>query len=89
MFFKIITFPVKLIFYILIYFYKIIISPCLPRTCIFYPTCSSYMLGAIKEFGPFKGLFLGIKRIIKCRPGQKGGIDLVPYNIKGDCKWLF
>lgn len=88
MFIKIISFPIKLILYFFIYFYKLIISPCLPKTCIFYPTCSTYMLKAIKEFGVFKGLFLGIKRIFKCHPGGKGGLDPVPDNIKGDFKWL-
>lgn len=85
---KIITFPLKLILLIPIYFYKIVISPCLPKTCIFYPTCSTYMAKSIKEFGIFKGLYLGTKRLIKCRPGQMGGFDPVPYNIKGDFKWL-
>ena len=88
MFIKIITFPIKLLLYIPIYFYKIIISPCLPKTCIFYPTCSTYMIKSIKEFGVFKGLYLGTKRIIRCRPGSRGGFDPVPYNIKGDFKWL-
>ena len=87
-FINIITYPIKLIFLGLIYFYKICISPILPRTCRFTPTCSTYMLQAIKEFGIFKGIFLGTKRVFRCGPWSKGGIDLVPLNMKGEIKWL-
>ena len=45
--------------------------------CKFYPTCSEYMIEAINKYGTIKGLFLGIKRIIKCNPFSKGGIDLL------------
>jgi len=47
------------------------------------------MLKAIKEFGVFKGVMLGIKRIFRCTPRHNGGIDYVPLNIKGDKKWIF
>lgn len=46
--------------------------------CRFYPTCSNYMKEAIMKYGSIKGLYLGIKRIIRCNPSSKGGIDLVP-----------
>ena len=87
--FKILFFPVRLVCYILIYFYKFCISPLLPKSCIYYPTCSTYMLQAIKEYGVIKGVWLGTKRILRCTPVHKGGIDLVPTNIKGDKKWIF
>lgn len=45
--------------------------------CIFVPSCSEYTYQAVEKYGVAKGLFLGIKRIIKCRPGSKGGIDLL------------
>ena len=45
--------------------------------CKFYPTCSEYMIESIEKYGTVKGLFLGIKRIFKCNPFTKGGIDLV------------
>lgn len=48
-----------------------------PRTCRFYPTCSTYTLEAIKKYGVGKGFFLGIKRIIKCQPFHPGGYDPV------------
>ena len=47
------------------------------------------MLLSIKEFGIIKGVFLGTKRICKCTPKRKGGLDFVPLNIKGDKKWIF
>ena len=50
------------------------------RNCKFQPTCSEYAIGCFKEFGFFKGLFLSIKRIIKCNPKSKGGYDPIPIN---------
>lgn len=49
-----------------------------PRTCRFYPTCSSYSLESYQRFGPLKGTALTIKRITKCHPFHKGGVDFVP-----------
>ncbi|MDQ0157843.1 membrane protein insertion efficiency factor YidD [Robertmurraya andreesenii] len=62
----------------LIRFYQIVISPLKPPTCRFYPTCSHYGLEAIRRFGPIKGGWLTIKRILKCHPFHPGGVDLVP-----------
>ena len=45
--------------------------------CKFYPTCSNYMIDAITKYGSFKGLYLGLKRLIKCNPFSKGGYDPV------------
>ena len=46
--------------------------------CKYYPTCSNYAKEAISTFGTFKGSFLTLKRILKCNPFSKGGVDLVP-----------
>lgn len=46
--------------------------------CRFYPTCSNYMIEALYVHGTFKGLYLGIKRIVRCNPLGGSGIDLVP-----------
>lgn len=62
----------------LVWFYKIIISPLMPATCRFQPTCSSYMIDALKKHGPFYGLFLGLKRIGRCHPWGGSGYDPVP-----------
>jgi len=58
--------------------YQIVISPLFPGSCRFDPTCSYYMIKALKIWGPFKGLWLGIKRISKCHPWGDFGYDPVP-----------
>jgi len=58
--------------------YKKYISAWLPQACRFYPTCSEYTAQSIERWGVVKGLFLGIKRIIKCHPFHPGGYDPVP-----------
>lgn len=45
------------------------------QTCVFYPTCSEYMIAAIEKYGVFCGVMLGIKRILRCHPWQKNRID--------------
>jgi putative membrane protein insertion efficiency factor len=62
--------------------YQIAISPFLGSNCRFYPTCSSYTKEAIEVHGPFKGGFLGLKRISKCHPYHDGGVDLVPDGLE-------
>lgn len=59
-------------------FYRRWISPILPPSCRFYPTCSQYGLDAIKRFGAVKGGYLTVKRIMKCQPFHTGGFDPVP-----------
>lgn len=59
----------------LIVLYQICISPWLPSSCRFYPTCSQYTLEAIEKYGVGRGIFLGAKRIIRCHPFHPGGYD--------------
>lgn len=68
----------KRIFLLLIRFYQVVISPLKPPTCRFYPTCSSYAATAIQRFGVMRGGYLAIKRILKCHPFHRGGVDEVP-----------
>ncbi len=52
------------------------------NNCKYIPTCSNYALAVLNDFGFFKGSFLTIKRLIKCNPFSKGGIDLPPEKEK-------
>jgi len=70
----------KSILIFLIKTYKKYISPILEKLgykCKFYPTCSEYTKQAIEKYGFVKGIFLGIRRILKCNPFSKGGVDLL------------
>lgn len=62
----------------LIRLYQRFISPLLPPSCIYQPTCSNYTLEAVQRYGAVKGLWLGIKRISRCHPFHQGGYDPVP-----------
>jgi putative membrane protein insertion efficiency factor len=57
--------------------YRVLISPFVPTQCRFEPTCSCYMKEAIEKKGAARGLFLGVKRILKCNPFCPGGYDPV------------
>ena len=62
----------------LLRFYKRQISPCLPPSCRFIPTCSEYAMQAVEKYGAVKGGWLAAKRIVRCNPFCKGGYDPVP-----------
>ncbi len=64
--------------FILVKLYQYIISPIFPASCRYTPTCSNYMLDALKEWGVIKGTFLGLKRILSCHPWGGHGHDPVP-----------
>jgi uncharacterized protein len=61
----------------LLKFYKAAISPWLPPSCRFVPTCSEYALEAIQRYGPLRGSALGLRRILRCHPFHPGGYDPV------------
>ncbi|MEB3800279.1 membrane protein insertion efficiency factor YidD [Flavobacterium columnare] len=70
----ILTLP--LIFLVRIYQY--VLSPLMPATCRYQPTCSHYMVDALRKHGPLKGSWLGTKRILRCHPWGGSGYDPVP-----------
>ncbi len=84
--FDVITFPIKMILYGGIYIYKYTISLVLPSSCRYYPSCSSYMLEAIRIHGIFKGVFMGVIRIGRCKNDYLGGFDPVEDNLKTNLK---
>lgn len=59
-------------------FYQRWISPLFPPTCRFYPSCSQYTYEAIAKYGLLKGGALGLWRLLRCNPYNKGGFDYVP-----------
>ena len=66
----ILTVPIKI--------YQWVISPLLPKTCRYVPTCSEYALDALRIHGPVKGLIMGTRRILSCHPWGGQGYDPVP-----------
>ncbi|MDE5720905.1 MAG: membrane protein insertion efficiency factor YidD [Paramuribaculum sp.] len=61
-----------------VYFYRACISPMLPPSCRYTPTCSQYAIEALKKHGPLRGAILTFKRIMRCHPWGGSGYDPVP-----------
>ncbi|WP_423767113.1 membrane protein insertion efficiency factor YidD [Enorma phocaeensis] len=59
-------------------FYQRFISPLLPASCIYRPTCSQYAVQAIERYGVIRGFLLALRRIMRCNPLHSGGYDPVP-----------
>ncbi|MCI0478658.1 MAG: membrane protein insertion efficiency factor YidD [Anaerolineales bacterium] len=64
----------------LIRLYQRLLSPLLPPSCRFVPTCSQYGVEAITHFGMIKGGWLALTRILRCHPFNPGGYDPVPFD---------
>ena len=69
----------KSIAIIAIRLYQKLLSPFLPSTCRFVPSCSQYGVEAIAHFGIVKGGWLTLRRVLRCQPFNPGGYDPVPY----------
>ncbi len=62
-----------------IWLYQKLVSPALPSSCRYQPTCSVYAVEAIERFGLIRGGGLALRRILRCHPFHPGGFDPVPY----------
>ncbi|MEP7105915.1 MAG: membrane protein insertion efficiency factor YidD [Chloroflexota bacterium] len=58
--------------------YQLTLSPLLPASCRFHPSCSQYTLEAVRKYGAARGGWLGIRRLVRCHPFNPGGFDPVP-----------
>lgn len=61
-----------------VHLYRKTLGPLLPPSCRFYPTCSAYAVEALTRHGAFGGLYLTVRRLLRCGPWHPGGIDEVP-----------
>jgi putative membrane protein insertion efficiency factor len=59
----------------LVWVYRITVRPLLPPTCRFTPSCSEYMIQALRKYGPIRGAAKGIGRVCRCHPWNEGGFD--------------
>ncbi|MEK9646228.1 MAG: membrane protein insertion efficiency factor YidD [Alphaproteobacteria bacterium] len=58
--------------------YQLLVSPVIPQTCRFHPTCSGYAIEAVRTHGALRGVWLALRRIVRCNPWSAGGYDPVP-----------
>lgn len=68
----------RLLGWYLIRGYQRFVSPALPPSCRFYPSCSTYALEAVAKYGLLKGSYLAARRLMRCHPFHPGGVDPVP-----------
>lgn len=58
-----------------VYLYRLVLRPWLPPMCRFTPSCSEYMIQAVRKYGPASGTVRGVRRICRCHPWHPGGYD--------------
>lgn len=68
----------RLVFVSIVRGYQRLISPLLPPSCRYFPSCSEYAVEALERHGALKGAVLAGWRVLRCNPFSKGGVDLVP-----------
>src|SRR5690606_2321829 len=62
----------------LVQLYQRTLSPLLGPVCRYYPSCSAYSVTALERFGPLRGSWLTVRRLVRCNPFSRGGVDHVP-----------
>lgn len=62
----------------LVRLYQLLVSPLLGQTCKYYPSCSAYAVGALREHGAVRGTGMAVWRVLRCNPWSAGGVDHVP-----------
>jgi len=65
------------LFIALVRAYQVCIAPFLLPCCRFYPSCSEYAIDAVNRYGPMKGSYLALRRLLRCHPWHRGGYDPV------------
>lgn len=70
--------PIGLALIVLIRVYQYVLSPLMPPTCRYLPTCSAYAAEAVQRHGAFVGAWLALRRIVRCHPWGGHGYDPVP-----------
>lgn len=70
--------PLEWVLRMAVKFYQLCVSPFFPPSCRFTPTCSEYAMQALRKYGPFKGGWLTVRRLLRCHPWGGSGYDPVP-----------
>ena len=86
-FWRIVDFPFKLIAYCLIQLYRYTLSAFMGRNCRHAPTCSEFTRDAIWRHGSWPGGWMGLARIVRCRPGGTHGFDPMPEGLPANSRW--
>ncbi len=79
--------PMVSVLTLLVRAYQLVISPLLPPSCRFHPSCSQYAASALSRFGAVRGLWLAGCRLLKCHPFHPGGYDPVPNRWRNFSPW--